>query len=94
VVWRQLTGAPRASFPLKGSNFWERERPDEKLWIEEIHLLEETHRQLRSAAAALKPADWQRKPAKSKYTLEFLLRGAAAHDLYHAGQIQLLKRLI
>lgn len=94
VIWRQITGAPRASFPLKGSNFWPRDAADEKLWVLELELLETIHGQLRSAAATLKPSDLQRKPAKSKYTFEFLVRGAAAHDLYHAGQIQLLKRLI
>jgi len=94
AVWRQLTGAPRASFPLKGSNFWARDIADPESWALELELLETTHGQLRSAAGSLKPADWQRKPAKSKYTHEFLIRGAAAHDVYHAGQIQLLKRLI
>jgi hypothetical protein len=33
------------------------------------------------------------KPAGSRYTNLALIRGIAAHDLYHAGQIQLLKRL-
>ena len=27
------------------------------------------------------------------YTKAFLIRGIASHDLYHAGQIQLLKKL-
>ena len=94
AVWRQLTGAKRASFPLKGSNFWLRDKAGEQLWAQEIGLLEETHRQLREAAGALKPSDWLKKPVKSKYTCEFLVRGAAAHDLYHAGQIQLIKRLV
>jgi hypothetical protein len=30
---------------------------------------------------------------RSLYTPAFLVRGVTAHDLYHAGQIQLLKRL-
>jgi hypothetical protein len=38
--------------------------------------------------AALK----QRAPG-SAYSLGFAIRGIAAHDLYHAGQVQLLKRL-
>jgi hypothetical protein len=29
----------------------------------------------------------------SRYRHDFVIRGVAAHDLYHAGQIQLLKRL-
>ncbi len=94
AVWRQITGAPRSTFPLKGSNFWQREGPDEKWWALERELLAATHHQLRAAVVGLQPSDWQRKPAKSKYTCEFLVRGAAAHDLYHAGQIQLIKRLV
>jgi hypothetical protein len=30
---------------------------------------------------------------KSPWTYAELIHGAAAHDVYHAGQIQLLKRL-
>jgi hypothetical protein len=93
VVWRQITGAPRASFPLKGSNFWAREEPVEEQWDSELKLLELMHAKLREAVSSLAPGDLSVKPPKSKYTLEFLIRGAAAHDIYHAGQIQLIKRL-
>ena len=93
AVWRQLTGAPRASFPLKGSNFWTRETADEASWRNELQLLEQMHRRLLEAAGQVKAAEWSAKPARSKHTREFLARGAAAHDLYHAGQIQLIKRL-
>jgi hypothetical protein len=31
--------------------------------------------------------------ATGKWTLLQMVQGAASHDLYHAGQIQLLKRL-
>jgi len=42
----------------------------------------------------LRPADLVRKPKGSKVTNLALVTGIAAHDLYHAGQIQLIKRLI
>ena len=58
-----------------------------------IALLEQTHRTLRAAVADLRPADLNRKPPRSKVTMRALVTGVAAHDLYHAGQIQLLKRL-
>jgi hypothetical protein len=32
-------------------------------------------------------------PSNSKFSNFALISGIAAHDLYHAGQIQLLKRL-
>ena len=38
-------------------------------------------------------AELQSKPRGSKVSNFALLSGVAAHDLYHAGQIQLLKRL-
>jgi hypothetical protein len=94
TVWRQLSGAPRASFPLKGSNFWVREEPDEKFWALEKDLLVTMHGSLRGEVEKLRPEDLAKKPSGGKYTREFLIRGVAAHDLYHAGQIQLIKRLI
>jgi len=36
--------------------------------------------------------DLDRVPAGSKHTITRLVAGIAAHDLYHAGQVALLKR--
>jgi hypothetical protein len=85
VVWRKLSGAKRGSFPLKGSNFWVREGGDQRLWAAELRLLGEMHSALRGVVERLDRMDSKQ---------EFLVRGAAAHDLYHAGQIQLIKRLV
>lgn len=93
AVRRQITEAERGSFPLKGSNFFPRNGGDEAAWKSDVRLLTEQHRLLREAAALLDPGLLDKKAPRSKYTHAFLLRGAAAHDLYHAGQIQLLKRL-
>ena len=65
-----------------------------KAWKADIQLLADTHRTLREAVAALRPADLTRKPKGSKVTTLALVTGIAAHDLYHAGQIQLITRLI
>jgi uncharacterized damage-inducible protein DinB len=94
VAWRRLTSSTRGSFPLDGSNWFERPR-DATLaaWRSDIALLEQMHRTLRSAVAELNPRDLNRHPAKGKTTKRALVTGVAAHDLYHAGQIQLLKRL-
>jgi hypothetical protein len=94
VAWRRLTGAKRGSFPLAGSNFLE--RPQEatpRAWAADLALLEDMHRQLRDAVAALTSADLDRASAQRGVTRRALVTGVAAHDLYHAGQIQLLKRL-
>ena len=95
VAWRRLTNSTRGSFPLDGSNWMT--RPHEvspKAWKADIQLLADTHRTLREVVASLQPADLSRKPKGSKVTTLALVTGVAAHDLYHAGQIQLIKRLM
>jgi len=94
AVRRRLLGEKRGSFPLTGSNWFA--RPDKntgRSWKEDVALLESEHQKMRSAVAALHESDLEKKPAKSKVTTLRLVAGIAAHDLYHAGQIQLLKRL-
>ena len=94
TVTRRLTGQRRGSFPLKGSNWFPRgESVDDKQWRADVMLLEAMHRELRAAVAELSDADLPRKPNGSKITNAFIISGIAAHDLYHAGQIQLLKKL-
>jgi hypothetical protein len=95
VAWRRLTGTKRGSFPLQGSNWMVRpQHMTAKAWKDDIELLADTHRRLREAAGSLRPADLARKPKGSKVSNLALVTGIAAHDLYHAGQIQLLKKLM
>jgi hypothetical protein len=94
IARRRLLGEKRGSFPLKGSNWFPRPVVfTAEAWAEDVALLEQTHRSLRAAVAALAPADLAATPAGSKVSNLDLLSGVAAHDVYHAGQIQLLKRL-
>lgn len=96
AVRRRITGEPRGSFPLEGSNWFERPEPDratEAAWKADRRLLEAEHRRLREAVAGLTAKDLARNPPGGETTLLALVTGAAAHDVYHAGQIQLLKRL-
>ena len=94
AVRRRLTGEKRGSFPLEGSNFWPRSLQDnEQQWKRDVALLASEHRQLRAAVAAFPVSKLPRPAPGSPFTYAALIRGAAAHDLYHAGQIQLLKRL-
>lgn len=91
---RRLTGQARGSFPLKGSNWFHRpEELTEKAWRSDVALLEGMHRSLIAAVAGLSTGDLHKTPSGSKVSNLALLSGLAAHDLYHAGQIQLLKRL-
>jgi hypothetical protein len=94
VAWRRLTSASRGSFPLEGSNWFARPlESTDKAWRADVALLEQMHRLLRGAVADLNPRDLDRAPARGRTTKRALVTGVAAHDLYHASQIQLLKRL-
>ena len=99
VVRRKISGEKRGSFVLAGSNFFERPESGsaagpaateaaatEAGWKRDIAILAEEHRKLRDTVAAL--------PARAFIpAVCHLIRGAAAHDLYHAGQLRLLRRL-
>lgn len=93
VVWRRLTGAARGSFPLEGSNFFERPLArTAAAWRADLRLLDAMHRQLRAAVAATQPRELNTRVPGGTVTRLRLITGAAAHDVYHAGQIQLLKK--
>jgi hypothetical protein len=88
AVRRRLTGQKRGSFAYPGSNWFARpSAPNDVAWRGDVALLREEHRLLRGVLARLSPADLAGR-ANAR-----MIRGIAAHDLYHAGQIQLLKRL-
>ena len=94
AAWRRLTGATRGSFPLDGSNFFARPvEATEAAWRADLRLLDTMHRDLRAVVAATKASTLERRLPGSKVTRLRLITGVAAHDLYHAGQIQLLKKL-
>ncbi len=94
AAWRRLRGEKRGSFPLKGSNWFAIKDPlDEKTWKEYLKLLESCHRRLRETVAELTPMQLNIIPLTGRTTNLSLIEGIAAHDIYHAGQIQLLKRL-
>jgi hypothetical protein len=100
VVRRRLTGAKRGRFPLKGSNWFDdpstglRAGARGRTWQDDVKLLVEQHAQLREAVRALPRRRLRAIVAHGRDTAAYTIRGIAAHDLYHAGQIQLLKRLM
>jgi len=96
AVRRRLTGEERGSFALEGSNWFVRPASRanrNRAWRADVRLLIDEHRRLRAAIAALDPRRLARPLGRERYSAAFLIRGIAAHDLYHAGQIQLLKKL-
>jgi DinB superfamily len=89
AVRRRLDGAKRGGFVLKGSNFFarpEKGKATEAAWRAARTILKNEHEaMLASIRKALKsPRLGKRLP---------MLYGVAFHDIYHAGQIRLLRRL-
>lgn len=93
-IVRRIRGGARGSFPLQGSNWFPRSTElTEKAWKEDLKLLDAMHRDLLEAVAGLDDTDLERIPEGSKTPFADLIQGGAFHDIYNAGQIQLLKRL-
>jgi len=99
AVARRFTGDARGSFPLKGSNWFRRPSTQPasgssaKAWKADLDLLDDMHASLRAVVMRLTPKELARTPPGTKVSNFAVLSGIAAHDLYHAGQIQLLKRM-
>lgn len=92
VVRRRLTGEGRGSFPREGANFPAPPVPADARGLRaDLALLDEQHELLRAAVGAIDPASLERRLGSWR-VVDYAL-GAAAHDLYHAGQINLVKRL-
>ena len=90
AVRRRIEGGKRGSFALKGSNFFTRPEPanlNDAAWSADKKLLEREHRALHGMAS---------KVLRSARAAKLLpqLYGVAFHDIYHAGQIRLLRRLM
>lgn len=92
AVRRRLADDPKGSFRLDGSNWFERPGGG-ATFKSDVQRLVEEHKRLRAAVEAVRPARLTVRFPGRKETVDFVIRGIAAHDLYHAGQIQLLKRL-
>jgi hypothetical protein len=91
---RRLTGARRGSFPLKGSNWFPvTDDLTDDQWGAHVGLLDSEHGALRQSVSTLPLAMLSQPLGDGAYTCRALILGIASHDLYHAGQIQLIKRL-
>jgi hypothetical protein len=89
VARRRLTAdRTRAIFGLRGSDWFAAPaHPNEAAWKELVRLLDTEHRRLRETIASLD------EEALGERKTQRLILGIAAHDVYHTGQIQLVKRL-
>jgi uncharacterized damage-inducible protein DinB len=64
----------------------------EAAWQRTLTAIADRHQQLQAAIAGLTDAELERTVAGQTYSVYFLLHGVVQHDLYHAGQIALLKK--
>ncbi|MEO8294829.1 MAG: DinB family protein [Gemmatimonadota bacterium] len=92
AVTRRLTGGPRGGFAHKGSNWFTVDDPSPRSWKADLRLLHESHRVLVSAVGSLSPGRLSKREG-SRWTNAEQIAGAAAHDLYHTGQVQLIRKL-
>lgn len=82
-------------FPIKGTNWYE--SPDiltEAEWRKLKNLLNTFHDELYNLIKELNKKEFSGKPEKEKRIIRRLVVGIVMHDVYHAGQIQLIKKLI
>ena len=88
AVRRKLRGDKRGSFALKGSNWFTRptEGNNDKAWREDLALLEQEHQKLLEAVAGVAAGKSLKIPSR-------FIFGVAMHDVYHTGQIRLLRQL-
>src|SRR3954468_6944301 len=74
-------------FPRRGSNWPKLPSPiSSQAWKDDVELLHDIHRRFRKTIADV---DWDTLTPK----LLMMIHGAAAHDVYHTGQIRLLRRM-
>jgi hypothetical protein len=94
AVRQRLIAGKRGAFPLKGSNWFPSPSAGSAgEWKQALSLLGEFHQSLRQTVAEFPPSRLGRPVYGSKWPALDTILGVALHDVYHAGQIQLLKRL-
>jgi len=90
AVRNRIEGGKKGSFALPGSNFFprpEKGQATESAWRADKELLEREHQALRAAIKWVLST-----PRGAKFVKQ--IYGVAFHDVYHAGQIRLLCRLM
>ena len=95
AVRRHLVAGEQPRFPRSPANFPRLPDPaDELAWASDVVLLRTEHDRLVEAVRAFPAGRLGAVPPGGKrWTYGEIVLGIAAHDAYHTGQIQLLKRL-
>ena len=94
-VHERVAPGTAAPFPRTGKN-WP-DLPEEistSRWKADVALLKRVHAELRAAVAALPPEILEQPAPRQKQTRLRNIAGICYHDIYHAGQIRLLRKLL
>jgi hypothetical protein len=95
AVRRRLAGDAAGSFARKPSDWPEvPTTSDARAWKSDVDLLGGEHRLLREVVRRLPPGRLEKRSPQGVWTNALEIHGVAAHDLYHTGQIQLIKKLM
>jgi uncharacterized damage-inducible protein DinB len=95
VGCRRLRGSDIAPFGRKGTDwFASPEVADAKAWRKDLELLDRMHDEFRKALDDVRERSLNRAARGSKQSNLEIIMGVATHDLYHAGQIRVLRRLL
>ena len=90
AVQRRLGGE---KLQLKGSeNFPVVPKPTQGAWRRAVRECERTHDALIKTVAALPDSRLRERVPGKRYDFAFMLDGVVQHELYHAGQIAVLKK--
>lgn len=95
AVRRRLTGVDEGGFPRSPANFPAvPDEPTATAWKEDRRLVKDEHDRLVEALRAFDPALLDEHAGGRKdWTWADLITGVVLHDTYHAGQINMMKRL-
>jgi uncharacterized damage-inducible protein DinB len=63
-------------------------------WRRTLDALEQEHNQLQDAIRCLPESSLENQAPGRKHSIAFMLHGVIQHNLYHAGQIGLIKRAL
>ncbi len=91
VVRRRLAGEVLPDLADE-ENFPAIQNPSEAAWQQTLQELARNHHALREAIAKLDDAQLAESVPGKSYSVYGMLHGVIQHDLYHAGQIALLKK--
>jgi hypothetical protein len=95
VAYQLDDSAPRA-FDEKGSDWFARPAVDaaDSAWRGDLDRLASWHARLRTAIERFDPGRLDQDVGSGEFTYAGVIAGIAAHDLYHAGQIRLIRRMV